>query len=267
MSFRLIDRSFVLFFLASSLFFGHSCKRKQNSSTEEKEFRSQITQTIKKMDRLYKKTTRRLEKSKNLEAIVSVISEHLPKIHEISKTMLLLEVGYPKLFDKQEKNPPKYSQTLRNSIGKFSLVMTKLARKYKKNKSFLNSYQQVFGATKMKDQIVVDVYSSVVKSQKIEYQNMVAELRTWKVSSLSASFKEKIKKFLSSIKKNKEKQQRLYLKYPDIVKDQQEKRIRDVTAIKQVTSEIVTLLDALLKKEGGDELKKITGELKLVLAD
>ena len=263
---RVFVRFILVFGLSLSLFVFTLCKTKQNSSRE-KEFRLQITKVIKKMNRRYKKTTKKLTRSKNPARIVKIIRKHLTHIHKMSKTMLLLEIDYPKLFDKQEKKPPEISQTLRNSIEKFSLVMTKLAAKHKKNKSFLNSYQQVFGATKVKDQIVVDVYSSVTKSQKIEYQNIIEKLKQWTVRLPSENLKENLKKFMSSVKKNKEKQQRLNLKYSDIVHIQKKKHIQDVSVIKKKSLEIIGLLDALFKKKGGKKLKNIVNDIKLVLID
>ncbi len=257
---------FIRWFLLFVFLF--SCKEEKISSVEEKKFRIQLIQAIKSMNKHYKKTTKKLEKSKNPEIIVNILKGHLKRITPISQNMLFLEFKQPQFFDYQENNPPNASKILRHSVEQFSLIMRKLFTKYKKNIAFVKIYQRVFNRGVDKEQTLNKIYLNIIQKKKDNYQKIIKELSKDKNNFSSKKSIKMLKKFLSSVQRDEQKLKRLSMKYPYILKNKGRHFESQLRLIKKFSLSISSSLEELIQKTTvSDELKKISSELRQTLVN
>ena len=247
-----------------------TCHHKKKLTKEEKEFKIKVTNLITDMNSIYIKTTKKLQNSDNSQRAIKILDIHIKAVSKNNEEMLYLEINDPELFQKQEKNPPKESETLKNSVEKFSLLMTKLSQKYRIDPDFLRMYQKIFKNFKERASIIKRTLNRLI-TEKISYcENMLLSLQNIKRNQNELST---VKTILINLKKNDIKLRNFQVKFPDIIEAQKKTLIFEENKIIKVNKEIFTEIDRLFTMQKTDnslnleDLKKIQKELKLLIRE
>ena len=230
-----------------------SC-RENELSKDDLEFRNKMTGLIKEMSRVYIKTTKKLRKATSSEEAVKILETHISSLSENIKNTVHLEINYPELFEKQKKKPPRESATLRNSIETFTLLITKLSKKYRSDPNFLKMYREVFQNSSKRDETIKKFFIDLVRQKRIDCENTNIDLKKVKTSEESVKILEDL---LTRLKESHTRLRSVIDRYPDIVESEKNNLIAEEKKIEKLGEAIFDQMGKLNQNSGQE-----TGELK-----